>query len=244
MSAAKKRTLFIENRNKKIIEKIQLGFSPRQIVNFKDKKGKPLFTKGYGEERPLSVTMIRRIQKTHNVSIQPENIIHIYRESPIKTQHNDVESSWAAALQNTNFDDFMKSCGYENDGIINRGARARKNYKDGVFYIVRYQDNGLDVLKYGISTSHYQEKRWACFRATNIRKGFFSENVQHEVLFTRKFDTYNEAQLIELGIKKSLTPAFSKEQLPDGYSETVLYSESMLKNIKSMVDNPVDLTFP
>lgn len=230
MSVSEKNKIFIEKRNKEILKKLNQGFSVTQILNMKDAEGQPLFKSQRGQQ--INRTTVQKIAKNKTSAA-----FVIYKEEPVKRESTDLDTLFSNLQNNTDLDFFLEECGYAKDGVKQFGARSRKNYLDGVFYAVRYKDKGVDFIKYGISTSNYVQKRWAIFRATNIRKGVLTKDCTHDVLIHEIFKSYSDVSELELDIKKQFKAFMTKEQIPDGFSETLAFSENTLETLKTKVDS-------
>lgn len=123
---------------------------------------------------------------------------------------------------------FLQSCGYTE---VKRSAQDFKrkqtgfNIKDpGFVYVVRYYNENIEFIKYGI-THNYTDKRHEEQARAARRIGI---HYDWEVLFKSPMSKGKQVAEVETTLKKLTKQAIykqhhdiTKEMFPDGYSETV-----------------------
>lgn len=103
------------------------------------------------------------------------------------------------------------------------------NAEFGYFYILKVRLGGDWILKFGI-TSRAPSKRWKCFISNNklsvgdVKVLLIIRNV--DKISVRDFETFIKREI------NSINKYPSKEELPDGYTEAIRYTEEVLDCIK------------
>lgn len=184
---------------------------------------------------PTSQPILNRLDNKSIVSIRGfQKIVSAANELKTETSYSDswdevgttsmngiscIDSYLDEILRNPSLEDFLCDCGYVSTGYV-KNVHTRVKPKSGIFYIYRYElADGQGFIKYGVSYQGSNSiKRARQCLWYNRRKGL--DIIDQSLLFECNLPSPLPEEL-ELFIKTRIPVCVvSKEDFPDGYTET------------------------
>ena len=227
----------MKNRDRLIISLVDEGLSNKEILEYK--VGGELLCKT-SSGNLLSERGLQKIIQTNREYLSDNFSLKLYKEVGMDFKNYDLKNL-EQEIKNRSLADFIKFCGYDTEQTITKRRNEKRFFQEGVLYLVKYSYKDYHVIKYGITSPINKDSRYYATLKALKRYSIFKEDIQNcwkqAILKEYYTKSYQEVSDFEKIIKKHFyNNTTRKEIFPDGYTETLPYSEDLYEKLTNFIE--------